>query len=111
MNISYWMRCLLTVFYTSSAQVTTSHGEVEIFGTNSTNVPSRDEHEINTTASVLAPASFMSDDPRPLTFSVESKDQGGLLCSGNFTIRVEDNAVKRTGQCILQLHNLSISLA
>ena len=79
-------------------QVTADYGSVSVWGSYSTQLPSADVHDLNHTATAATPAVLFSRDPRPLTLGLDSENAQGLLCNGNFTVRVHSQAAIRTGQ-------------
>ena len=80
--------------------MTPDYGSVNVWGSYSTQLPSADMHDLNHTATAAIPAVLFSRDPRPLTLSLDSENLQGLLCNGNFTVRVDNQAAKRTGRFI-----------
>ncbi|KAL8561175.1 hypothetical protein ACOMHN_029246 [Nucella lapillus] len=80
----------------TSITVSTDYGSVEVYGSYTTQLPSNDVHDLKEIANATTPSVIFARDPRPLTFSLQSEKSQGLLCNGNFTVRVDNQAAKRT---------------
>nr|KAG5703057.1 hypothetical protein BaRGS_016218 [Batillaria attramentaria] len=89
----------------TSLTVSVDHGRTEVYGSYTTQLPSQDVHDLNKAATSTSPAVIFTRDPRPLTLSLETEHAQGLLCNGNFTIRVDSHAAKRT-DCIARRPDL-----
>ncbi|KAK7491684.1 hypothetical protein BaRGS_00017137, partial [Batillaria attramentaria] len=89
----------------TSVTVSVDHGRTEVYGSYTTQLPSQDVHDLNKAATSTSPAVIFTRDPRPLTLSLETEHAQGLLCNGNFTIRVDSHAAKRT-DCIARRPDL-----